>query len=70
MLQVERTNVCLGQIRERIEAGAKLLEVAAIRIAYGLLLQAVDIEIAINFRNKLRELIGDFDGLVNETVEF
>ena len=70
MLQMERTNVCLWQIRERIKAGAKLLEVAAIRIAYGLLLQAVDIEIAINFRNKLRELIGDFDGLVNEPVEF
>ena len=48
--------------------GAKLLEVAAIRISYGLLLQAV--EIATNFRNKLRELIGDFDGRVNEPVEF
>jgi hypothetical protein len=35
---MERTNVCLWQIRERIKAGAKLLEVAAIRIAYGLLL--------------------------------
>jgi hypothetical protein len=42
----------------------------AIRIANRLRLQAVDIEIAINFGDRLEELIGDCDGLVNETVEF
>ena len=67
---MEGTNVWFWYICESGEAGVVLLEIAAISVTNGLLLQAVNVEIAINFDENLGVTMSHFDGLVHETVEF